>query len=69
MKTIKHNRIKCKHCGTVIESKHRHDFVVHTCGEPEDDNWIAADGGNAYLRRVGNPEDWEEASEYEDDAE
>ena len=25
------NSAKCVHCGTEIESKHRHDFVVHYC--------------------------------------
>lgn len=25
------NSAKCDHCGTEIESKHRHDFVVHYC--------------------------------------
>lgn len=25
------NSAKCAHCGTEIESTHRHDFVVHYC--------------------------------------
>jgi hypothetical protein len=29
--TILRNSAKCNHCGTEIESKHRHDFVVHYC--------------------------------------
>lgn len=28
---IVRNSAKCVHCGTEIESKHRHDFVVHYC--------------------------------------
>ena len=45
----------------VIESVHRHDFKVCSCGT------VAVDGGNDYLRRCGNREDWEELSEYEED--
>lgn len=44
MKII-HNRAKCKLCGDVIESKHRHDFVSCKCGE------IFVDGGHDYIRR------------------
>ena len=39
------NRCKCRLCGTVIESKHRHDFVRCKCGE------IFTDGGDDYIRR------------------
>ena len=39
------NRAKCKLCGDVIESKHRHDWQSCSCGE------IFVDGGLDYLRR------------------
>lgn len=39
------NKAKCKVCGDVIESKHRHDFVRCSCGE------ISVDGGKDYLKR------------------
>ena len=58
------NKIRCKHCGDVIESKHVHDFKYCSCGK------CAVDGGHEYLRRIftGSPEDcYEELSEYESD--
>jgi hypothetical protein len=45
------NRIKCKACGEVIESKHRHDRVSCKCGG------CFVDGGLDYLRRGGKFED------------
>lgn len=39
------NKIKCKYCGDIIESKYRHDFVRCKCGK------VAVDGGHDYLRR------------------
>lgn len=45
MKQIIHNRIRCKICGDIIESKHRHDFVRCKCGA------CFVDGGHDYLRR------------------
>ena len=45
---IKRNAVKCLKCDTVIESKHRHDFVSCKCGN------IMADGGKDYIRRVGH---------------
>lgn len=53
------NKIKCKKCGEIIESTHRHDFKFCKCGA------VTIDGGNDYLKRSGNIEDWEELSEYE----
>ena len=38
------NAAKCRTCGTVLESKTRHDWVSCPCG-----NFV--DGGTAYLRR------------------
>lgn len=58
MQKILCNRIKCKKCGDIIESKNRHDFVTCKCG------YVAVNSGNSYLRRTGNREDWEELSEF-----
>ena len=55
-KTI-HNRIKCLKCGDIIESEYRHDFKTCSCGA------CAVDGGRDYLRRCGNPDDWQGMSE------
>lgn len=44
----KRNRCKCKKCGTIIESKHRHDFVYCRCKS------IFTDGGTDYIRRGGD---------------
>ena len=51
------NIIKCKKCGDIIESCSVHDFKFCSCGT------CAVDGGHEYLRRCGNPEDWEELFE------
>lgn len=50
------NKIKCKHCGDVIYSANRHDYVACNCGK------VAVDGGMDYLRRKGKPTDYEEQS-------
>jgi len=42
------NAVTCLGCGDFIVSKHRHDFVTCTCGA------ISVDGGQEYLRRVGD---------------
>jgi len=42
------NAVTCLGCGDFIVSKHRHDFVTCTCGA------ISVDGGQSYLRRVGD---------------
>lgn len=47
------NIAKCKKCGDIIESKHRHDFVRCSCGA------IFVDGGHDYIRRGGNQFDEE----------
>lgn len=41
---ITRSRARCTHCGDVIESKHRHDFVGCSCGA------IFLDGGRDYVR-------------------
>lgn len=53
------NRIKCKYCGDIIESISVHDFKFCSCGK------VAIDGGKHYLKRTGNPNDWDELSEFE----
>lgn len=47
---IKENKIKCKICGDIIESKSVHDYVECSCGA------CAVDGGHSYLRRCWKPE-------------
>ena len=42
------NTAVCLSCGDKIFSMHRHDFVTCTCGA------ISVDGGQSYLRRVGD---------------
>ena len=54
------NAIKCKKCGDVIESNYRHNFVTCSCGA------CSVDGGFDYLRRCGNPDDYEEVCEYKE---
>ena len=59
---IMRNRIKCKHCGDVIESYHVHDYKECSCGA------CFVDGGRQYLRRGckhSPQEDYEELSEVE----
>lgn len=57
-KIITKNCIKCKKCGDIIESRNVHDFKTCRCGA------CSVDGGHEYLRRLGNPDDWEDISEY-----
>ena len=51
------NRISCKKCGDIIESKTLHDFKVCRCGA------IFVDGGKGYLRRGGEEEDIDDLCE------
>lgn len=48
---IKRNAAKCRKCGDIIQSKHRHDFVACRCKA------IFVDGGLEYLRR--GAESWD----------
>lgn len=57
---ITRNAARCKKCGTVIESCHRHDFMSCKCGA------IFVDGGHDYLRRGGYPADCEDLSEVQE---
>jgi hypothetical protein len=50
------NAIKCLHCGDKLVSTHRHDFKFCKCKS------VAVDGGEAYLRRLGQRADYQEAS-------
>ena len=45
--------IKCKKCGDLIQSKHRHDMVWCKCHS------VAIDGGDDYCRWAGNKENIE----------
>ena len=56
MRKILINKIRCKKCGDIIESKSVHDFKFCKCEA------VAVDGDHDYLRRVGALEDWEELS-------
>jgi hypothetical protein len=50
------NRIECLICGDKLCSVYRHDFVTCQCGA------VSCDGGEAYLRRVGNPSHYKDIS-------
>lgn len=79
---LKRNAIKCTHCGIVIESKFRHDFVRHICEQagkirrsynPDLQCYessypsIFVDGGLDYGRYgCTDPSDFVDVSEYED---
>ena len=58
---IKRNAIRCNKCTDIIESKHRHDFKYCDCQA------VAVDGGVDYLRRLGDPEDYEDLSTFVED--
>ena len=55
-KEIISNKIKCKKCGYIIESKSTNDYKRCSCGA------VAVDGGKDYLKRIGNEEDYGEMS-------
>ncbi len=63
MKRIIKNAIKCNHCGDIIVSTDRNEFVHCSCG------CCAVDGGKDYLRRVciNSSDDFTEMSEFEDE--
>jgi hypothetical protein len=66
MKLLK-NKARCLNCLVVIQSYHRHDFVVCKCfRNTEDTTGIFIDGGNEYQRRGGNQKNFEDLSEYGD---
>lgn len=64
MEKIISNKIQCKHCGEIIESKHIHEFVTCKC------ETCSVDGGHYHLSRSykNSPEeDYIELSEVEED--
>lgn len=50
------NKIKCKKCWDIIESKSTNDLKRCSCGA------VAVDGGTEYLKRIGNENDYIELS-------
>ena len=50
------NKIKCKKCGDIIESKSTNDYKRCSCGA------VAVDGCKDYLKRIGKEEDYIELS-------
>lgn len=53
------NKIQCRKCRDIIESKTVHDMKFCKCGA------TCVDGGTDYLRRCGKKEDIIELSEFE----
>lgn len=62
-KKLKRNRIRCKHCGDIIESINTYDFQKCKCGA------VGIDGGLDYAKRTYGSNlaelHYEELSEYE----
>lgn len=57
---ILRNAARCNHCGEVIESTYRHDFVACSCGR------VSVDGRLDYLRRCAeSTDDYTDLSELE----
>lgn len=58
MNKILINKIKCNHCGDIIESEYTHDFKFCKCGT------VAVDGGHSYLKRsfTNYPDDYTDLS-------
>lgn len=50
------NSATCRKCKDFIFSRHRHDYVTCKCGA------IAVDGGQEYIRRVGDHADFIDSS-------
>lgn len=46
-------KVKCLKCGDIIQSTHRHDFRWCSCQS------VAVDGGDDYMRIVGDSVNWE----------
>ena len=59
-KKLLRNILKCKKCGDVIESIHRHDLVWCSCKS------VFTDGGRSYIHRGGELEVMEDLSVYEE---
>lgn len=58
------NAARCKHCGTLVVSTHRHDYRPHVCNGRE----FAVDGGLDYVRRTYDryPPPYEDECKYEE---
>lgn len=54
------NSIKCNNCKDILISTNRHDFNMCSCHK------IGVDGGNEYLRRIGESSDMEDLSVMDD---
>lgn len=79
---ILRNSAKCNTCDVELVSEHRHDFKTHTCpNNPRPGlQWqgdklvpsgkitfnFGVDGGKAYIRRIGDPGDFTDTSEFTD---
>lgn len=48
--SIKHNRVLCLNCNTIIESKHVHDYV--SCACTDEQYGVSVDGGQDYFKRA-----------------
>lgn len=59
-KVLKRNRVRCKRCGDIIESKSVHDAVRCSCGA------VFTDGGTDYIHRGGDPRYIEPLDEFEE---
>ncbi len=58
------NAVRCRTCGELVRSRHRHDFRWCKCGT------VAVDGGSWYSKRsVKEEADFEEMTELFDDVE
>lgn len=62
MQKIIANKIRCKYCGEIIESKSLYDFQFCKCGR------VGVYGGTRFLSRIAifSHDDYEDLSEYED---
>jgi hypothetical protein len=59
-KKLVRNRVQCKSCMAIIESKHRHDFQQCPCGE------TYVDGGLDYCRVGFGNKGYKDMSEYKE---
>lgn len=58
VKKLIKNKWKCLYCNDIIESRHRHDFSSCKCG------MSSCDGGDSYIRLIGDLNMIECMSEY-----
>ncbi|MFL0504795.1 hypothetical protein ACH0B5_03520 [Ureibacillus sp. 179-F W5.1 NHS] len=60
MRRVLVNKVRCKKCNDIIESKHEHDFKRCSCGS------IFIDGGKYYQKYGWGLNQQEEKSELDD---